>query len=59
MSKLSLPGKAEDVTLRKEIVLALVPVAAKHSLLNTQAIVEIASNLCEYINTGRKQDTPA
>lgn len=61
--KLTLPKKdAEPVAgadLRKEVVLALIPVVAKHSLLNSQAIVDIATNLCDYINTGRKQDSPA
>lgn len=61
--KLGLPKKDAEPTpgadVRERVILALIPVASRHSLLEPHAIVEIATHLCEYINTGRKQDTPA
>lgn len=59
--KLTLPKKdaepAPGADVRERVVLALLPVASRNSLLNPQSIVEIATQLCEYIHTGRKQDT--
>lgn len=60
MSKLGLPAKPdapEIVAIRRDIVLAMIPVASRHALSNPHDIVEIASKLCDYVVTGRKQDT--
>jgi len=61
--KLGLPKKDAEPTpgadVRERVILALIPVASRHSLLESKAIVEIATELCEYINTGRTKDTSA
>jgi hypothetical protein len=57
MTKLSLPPKAdtpEVIAIRKDLILALIPVASRHALSNPQQVVDIATKLCDYVVTGRK-----
>ncbi len=43
----------EDRATREKVILALLPVAARHDVLNQpQRVVEIATTLCEYIARG-------
>lgn len=51
------PSDAERAT-RERVILALIPVAARVELQKPQHMVETATKLCYYINTGEQQDKP-